>query len=62
MLNNFHISPTIWIIGLIVLVILVVILFFVLPPFKEKVGYSYGIKEFLITKPEQVCFNSFKEI
>lgn len=62
MLNNFHISPTFWIIGLLVLIALVVILFFILPPAKEKVGYSYLIREYVMSKPEQACFNTFKEV
>lgn len=62
MLNNFHISPTFWIIGLLVLVALVVILFFLLPPSRERAGYSYLKKEYVMSKPEQACFNAFKEI
>lgn len=62
MLINFHLSPTFWIIGLLFLVALVVILFFILPPAKEKDGYSYLVREYVMSKSEQACFNTFKEV
>lgn len=62
MLNNFHLSPTAWLIGLLVLVVLFLILFLVLPPVKERAKYIYKIKEYVMSKPEQACFNVFKEI
>lgn len=62
MLNNFHISPTFWLIGLLILIVLAVVVFFILPPAEERVGYSYEIKKYVMTPAEQVCFNVFKEI
>lgn len=62
MLNNFHISPAFWLIGLLVLIVLFLVLFLVLPPIKERAKYIYKIREYVMSKPEQTCFNVFKEI
>jgi very-short-patch-repair endonuclease len=60
MFNTFHISPTFWLISILLLIVLFVVIAFLLP--KEKAGYDYIKEEYVMSEPEQKCFNVFKEI
>jgi very-short-patch-repair endonuclease len=62
MFSGIHISPTFWLIGILALIVLAVIVFSILPPIKEKAEYIYKTKEYVMSKPEQICFNVFKEV